>query len=176
MVWEAVRISMGHPAMKGSYPMAGTRCRSQRVRMHDNLFSGDRPMSEAIDTLIHKGLQLEEQIAQLTAELSQVREAIAARLGERREYYGQGVLARKWARVRWHINKELLLDELPREALDYLKEVVFTKEKLRQAVQAGYLPPRLHDRAVKQEREGWNVSFRRLEAPPAAWEDEVDEA
>ena len=133
-------------------------------------------MSEAIDTLVHKGLQLEEQIAQLMAELSQVREAIAARMGDSREYYGKGVMAKKWARVHWHINKELLLDELPRDALDYLKEVVFTKEKLRQAVQAGYLPPRLHDRAVKQEREGWNVSFRRLDTPPSAWESAADEA
>jgi hypothetical protein len=78
--------------------------------------------------------------------------------------------------VRWEINKELLLDELPPEALAYLKEVVFTKGKLDQAVRAGYLPPRLYDRAVKQEDEGWNVSLKVLAVPPVEpdWELEED--
>jgi hypothetical protein len=86
------------------------------------------------------------------------------------------VVAKKWARVRWEINKELLLDELPPEALAYLKEVVFTKDKLEQAVRAGYLPPRLYDRAVKRENEGWRVSMKVLEVPSAEpdWELEED--
>ena len=50
------------------------------------------------------------------------------------------MIARKWARVHWEINKDLLLDELSYEALDYCKEVVLTKTKLDQAVKAGYLP------------------------------------
>jgi hypothetical protein len=88
----------------------------------------------------------------------------------------QGVVAKKWARVRWEINKELLLDELPPEALAYLKEVVFTKDKLDQAVRAGYLPPRLYDRAVKREDEGWRVSLKVLAGLSAEpdWELEED--
>jgi hypothetical protein len=75
------------------------------------------------------------------------------------------VIAKKWARVHWEINKDLLLDELSYEALDYCKEVVLTKTKLDQAVKAGYLPPRLYDRAVKREQLGWNVSLKVLEPP-----------
>jgi hypothetical protein len=133
-------------------------------------------MSAALDTLIRKAKSLEGQIAQLTTELTRLRDAIAAQMGEEREYYGQGVVAKKWARVRWEINKELLLDELPPDALAYLKEVVFTKGKLDQAVKAGYLPPRLCDRAVKQADEGWNVSLKVLALPTAEpdWELEED--
>jgi hypothetical protein len=133
-------------------------------------------MSAELDALIRKGHDLEVQIEQLTTELARLRNAIAARMGEEREYYGQGVVAKKWARVRWEINKELLLDELPPEALAYLKEVVFTKDKLEQAVRAGYLPPRLYDRAVKRENEGWRVSMKVLEVPSAEpdWELEED--
>ena len=119
-------------------------------------------MSAELDALIRKANSLEMQREQLTAELTRLREAIAAQMGEEREYYGTGVVAKKWARVRWEINKALLLDALPPDALAYLKEVVFTKEKLAQAVKAGYLPPRLYDRAVKKEDEGWNVSLKVL--------------
>jgi hypothetical protein len=122
-------------------------------------------MSAELDALIRKAHSLEGQIEQLTTELARLRGAIAAQMGEEREYYGQGVVAKKWARVRWEVNKELLLDELPPEALAYLKEVVFTKGKLDQAVRAGYLPPRLYDRAVKREDEGWNVSLKVLGSP-----------
>jgi hypothetical protein len=133
-------------------------------------------MSAELDALIQKAHNLEEQIEQLTTELTRLRDAIAARMGEEREYYGQGVVAKKWARVRWEINKELLLDELPPEALAYLKEVVFTKDKLDQAVRAGYLPPRLYDRAVKREDEGWRVSLKVLAGPSVEpdWELEED--
>ncbi|MBI2875829.1 MAG: hypothetical protein HYY20_02990 [Candidatus Tectomicrobia bacterium] len=117
-------------------------------------------MPEELDNLIRLGLKLEEQIAGLNAQLSQVRERIADLMGGSREYVGQGVMARKWARVRWDINTHLLLDELPRESLEYFKEVVITKEKLDQAVRAGQLPPRLHDRAVRKMEEGWNVTFK----------------
>jgi hypothetical protein len=97
-------------------------------------------------------------------------------MGEEREYYGTGVVAKKRARVRWEIKKDLLLDELPPDALTYLKEVVFTKEKLDQAVKAGYLPPRLYDRAVQKEEEGWNVSLKVLASPTPEpdWELEED--
>lgn len=84
-------------------------------------------------------------------------------MGDKREYYGHGVVAKKWSRVRWDVNKALLLDELSPEALDYCKEVVLTKSKLDQAVRAGYLPPRLYDRAIKRENRGWNVSLQILE-------------
>ena len=133
-------------------------------------------MSVELDALIRKAHNLEVQIAQLTTELTRLRDAIAAQMGDDHDYYGHGVVARKWARVRWEINKELLLDELPPEALAYLKEVVFTKDKLEQAVRAGYLPPRLYDRAVKREDEGWNVSLKVLEAPfvEPDWELEED--
>ena len=133
-------------------------------------------MSAELDALIRKASNLEGQIEQLTTELARLRDAIAAQMGEEREYYGQGVVAKKWARVRWEVNKELLLDELPPEALAYLKEVVFTKDKLDQAVRAGYLPPRLYDRAVKQEDKGWNVSLKVLAGPAAEadWELEED--
>ena len=133
-------------------------------------------MSAELDALIRKAHNLEGQIEQLTTELARLRDAIAAQMGEEREYYGQGAVAKKWARVRWEINKELLLDELPPEALAYLKEVVFTKDKLDQAVRAGHLPPRLYDRAVKREDEGWNVSLKVLAVPAAAadWELEED--
>jgi hypothetical protein len=85
-------------------------------------------------------------------------------MGDRREYYGHGAVAKKWARVHWEVNKALLLDELSADALDYFKEVVLTKEKLDQAVKAGYLPPRLYDRAVKRQPVGWNVSLKVLDA------------
>src|SRR5919201_3185750 len=132
-------------------------------------------MSAELDSLIRKSKDLEAQIEQLTAELAHLHEAIAERMGDRREYYGHGVVAKKWARVRWEVNKALLLDELPAEALDYCKEVVLTKEKLDQAVRAGYLPPRLYDRAIKREQLGWNVSLKildRLEHEPV-WEREA---
>ena len=133
-------------------------------------------MSAALDALIRKAHNLEEQRAQLTAELTRLRDAIAAQMGEEREYYGTGVVAKKRARVRWEINKELLLDELPPEALTYLKEVVFSKEKLDQAVKAGYLPPRLYDRAVQKAEEGWSVSLKVLASPTPEpdWELEED--
>ena len=121
-------------------------------------------MSAELDSLIRKSKALEAQIEQLTAELSQLHDAIAERMGDQREYYGHGVVAKKWARVRWDVNKALLLDELPAEALDYCKEVVLTKEKLDQAVRAGYLPPRLYDRAIKREQRGWNVSVKIIDA------------
>jgi len=124
-------------------------------------------MSEELDTLIRQGKALETQMAQLTDELAQIRQAIATHMGEQREYYGQGVVARKWERVRWHIDRDLLLDELSPGAIEYVKEVVFTKEKLDQAMNAGYLPPRLYDRALKRVQEGWNVSLKVLE-PTAA--------
>jgi hypothetical protein len=122
-------------------------------------------VSAELDALIRKVKDLETQLAHLTAELAAQREEIARQMGAQREYYGHGVVARKWARVRWEINTALLLDELPREALDYCKEVVFTKEKLDQAVQAGHLPPRLYDRAVERLQEGWNVSLKTLDIP-----------
>ncbi len=122
-------------------------------------------MSATLDALIRKGKNLETQIEQLQTELSQLREEIADQMGEKKDYYGQGVVAKKWARVRWDIHRDLLLDELSPEALDYFKEVVFTKEKLDQAVKAGHLPPRLYDRAVKRVQEGWNVSFKVLDTP-----------
>ncbi len=132
-------------------------------------------MSDELDALIRKAKSLEAQIEQQMAELSRLRQEIAEHMGDQREYYGQGVVAKKWARVRWEINKDLLLDELPREALDYFKEVNFTRDKLEQAVKAGYLPPRLYDRAVKRLQEGWNVSLKVLDTPtPAAdWSDEA---
>jgi len=121
-------------------------------------------MSAELDSLIRKSKALEAQIEQLTAEISQLHDAIAERMGDRREYYGHGVVAKKWARGRWDVNKALLLDELPAEALDYCKEVVLTEEKLDQAVRAGYLPPRLYDRAIKREQRGWNVSVKIIDA------------
>lgn len=120
-------------------------------------------MSTELDSLIRKSKDLEVQIAQLTAELTHLHGAIAERMGDRREYYGHGVVAKKWTRVRWEVNKALLLDELTPEALDYCKEVILTKEKLDQAVRAGYLPPRLYDRAIKREQLGWNVSLKILD-------------
>jgi hypothetical protein len=117
-------------------------------------------MSAALDSLIRKSKDLETQIEQLNTELANLRHEIATRMGEHRDYYGHGVAAKKWARVRWEINKELLLDELSADGLDFLKEVVLTKEKLDQAVKAGYLPPRLYDRAVHREQTGWNVSLK----------------
>jgi hypothetical protein len=134
-------------------------------------------MSTALDGLIRKGKDLETQIEQLTTELSHLRDEIALRMGENREYYGQGVVAKKWARVRWEINKDLLLDELSADALNYFKEVVLTKEKLDQAVKAGHLPPRLYDRAIKRDHIGWNVSLKLLDAPVRVpgWESEEEE-
>jgi len=81
---------------------------------------------------------------------------------------------RIWTRVRWEVNKALLLDELSPEALDYCKEVVLTKEKLDQAVRAGYLPPRLYDRAIKRAQLGWNVSLKIIDPlkNEADWEPE----
>lgn len=133
-------------------------------------------MSAELDALIRQGKALETQIEQLAAELAQLRQAIAAHMGEQKEYYGQGVVARKWERVRWNIDKELLLDELSAAALDYLKEVVFTKDKLDQALKAGYLPPRLYDRGMKRLHEGWNVSLKLLEASGTAseWQSEEE--
>lgn len=133
-------------------------------------------MSAALDALIRKAHNLEVQIEQLTGELTRLREAIAAQMGDERDYYGHGVVAKKWARVRWEINQALLLDELPPEALAYLKEVVFTKGKLDQAVKAGYLPPRLYHRAVQRDDAGWNVSLKVLASPTSEpdWELEED--
>ncbi|MBI1987297.1 MAG: hypothetical protein HYS70_02980 [Nitrospinae bacterium] len=119
-------------------------------------------MLEELDSLIRTGLKLEEQIAGLTEQLSQIRERIARLMGSSNEYVGHGVMTRKWARVRWDININLLLDELPREALEYFKEVVITKEKLDHAVKAGQLLPRLYDRAVRKKEEGWNVTFKQV--------------
>jgi hypothetical protein len=121
-------------------------------------------MSTELDSLIRKGKNLEMQIEQLHAELVQLREEIVERMGDKHEYYGGDVVAKKWTRVHWEVNKALLLDELSAEALNYCKEVVLTKEKLDQAVKAGYLPPRLYDRAIKREHRGWNVSLKILDA------------
>jgi hypothetical protein len=132
-------------------------------------------MSVELDSLIRKGKDLEVQIAQLTTELGRLRQEIATRMGERREYYGGRVVAKKWARVSWRIHKKLLLDELSPAALDYFfKEVVLTKEKLDQAIKVGCLSPRLYDRAVHREQVGWNVSLKVLDAPAEdiAWEEE----
>jgi len=137
---------------------------------------GATSMSAQLDSLIRKSKDLEMQIEQLTAELARLHGEIAERMGDRHEYYGHGLVARKWARVQWEINKNLLLDELSYEALDYCKEVVLTKTKLDQAVKAGYLPPRLYDRAVKREQLGWNVNLKILEPPESAsdWEEEEE--
>jgi hypothetical protein len=62
-------------------------------------------------------------------------------MGARHAYYGHGLVAKKGARVHWELHKALLLDALSSEALAYCKEVVLTKTKRDQAVQAGYLPP-----------------------------------
>jgi hypothetical protein len=124
---------------------------------------GATSMSAQLDSLIRKSKDLETQIEQLTAELARLHGEIAERMGDSHEYYGHGVVAKKWARVHWEINKDLLLDELSYEALAYCKEVVLTKTKLDQAVKAGYLPPRLYDRAVKREQRGWNVNLKLLE-------------
>jgi hypothetical protein len=123
---------------------------------------GAPSMSAQLDSLIRKSKDLELQLEQLTAELARLHGEIADRMGDRHEYYGYGVIAKKWARVHWEINKDLLLDELSSEALAYCKEVVLTKTKLDQAVKAGYLPPRLYDRAVKREQLGWNVHLKIL--------------
>jgi hypothetical protein len=120
-------------------------------------------MSVELDSLIRKGQDLEVQITHLTRELARLREEIATRMGETREYYSGRVMAKKWARVRWEIHKALLLEELSPEALDYFKEVVLTKEKLDQAIKAGHLPPRLYDRAVRRKHVGWNVSLKVLD-------------
>jgi hypothetical protein len=42
--------------------------------------------------------------------------------------------------------------------------VVLTKEKLDQAVRAGYISPRLYDSAIKREQLGWNVSVKIIDA------------
>jgi hypothetical protein len=135
---------------------------------------GAPSMSAQRDSLIRKSKDLELQLEQLTAELARLHREIADRMGDRREYYGHGVIAKKWARVHWEINKDLLLDELSSEALAYCKEVVLTKTKLDQAVKAGYLPPRLYDRAVKREQLGWNVHLKILGSPEKAldWDGE----
>src|SRR5882724_6699128 len=78
---------------------------------------GVRRMSAELDSLIRKSKDLETQIEQLTAELSRLRAAIAEHMGDRREYHGHGVVAKKWAHVRWEVDKALLLDELSAEAL-----------------------------------------------------------
>jgi hypothetical protein len=136
---------------------------------------GATSMSAQLDSLIRKGKDLETQIEQLTAELARLHGEIAERMGDRHEYYGHGVVAKKWARVHWEVNKDLLLDELSREALDYCKEVVLTKTKLDQAVKAGYLTPRLYNRAVKREQLGWNVNLKVLEPPDGVLEWEGEE-
>lgn len=132
-------------------------------------------MSAQLDSLIRKSKDLELQLEQLTAELARLQGEIARRMGDRHEYYGHGVIAKKWARVHWEINKALLLDELSSEALAYCKEVVLTKTKLDQAVKAGYLPPRLYDRAVKREQLGWNVHLKILEPPEKALDWDAEE-
>jgi hypothetical protein len=131
---------------------------------------GASSMSAQLDSLIRKSKDLELQLEQLTAELACLHGEIADRMGDRHEYYGHGVVAKKWARVHWEINKDLLLDELSSEALAYCKEVVLTKTKLDQAVKAGYLPPRLYDRAVKRAQLGWNVHLKILEPPEKAFD------
>ena len=133
-------------------------------------------MSAQLDSLIRKSKDLELQLEQLTAELARLQGEIAHRMGDRHEYYGHGVVAKKWARVHWEINKDLLLDELSSEALAYCKEVVLTKTKLDQAVKAGYLPPRLYDRALKREQRGWNVHLTILKPPEKAldWDGEEE--
>jgi hypothetical protein len=136
---------------------------------------GATSMSAHLDSLIRKSADLETQIAQLTAELARLHGEMAERMGDRHAYYGHGVVAKKWARVHWEINKDLLLDELSYEALDYCKDVVLTKTKLDQAVKAGYLPPRLYDRAVKREQHGWNVNLKILEPPESAFDWEGEE-
>ena len=73
-------------------------------------------MSVELDSLIRKGKDLERQIELLNQELARLRDEIARRMGDQREYYGKGIVAKKWARVRWEINKELLLDELSADA------------------------------------------------------------
>jgi hypothetical protein len=132
-------------------------------------------MSVGLDSLIRKGKDLEIQIEQLNEELTRLRSEIGRRMGDQREYYGKGIVARKWARMRWQINKELLLDELSADALNYLKEVVLSKEKLTHAIKAGYLPPRLYDRAVQCEQVGWNISLKVVETPESEPEWENDE-
>jgi hypothetical protein len=127
-------------------------------------------MSAQLDSLIRKSKDLELQLEQLTAELARLQGEIADRMGNRHEYYGHGVVAKKWARVHWEINQDLLLDELSSEALAYCKEVVLTKTKLDQAVKASYLPPRLYDRAVKREQLGWNVHLKILEPSEKAFD------
>ena len=86
------------------------------------------------------------------------------------------MVAKKWTRVRWEINKALLLDELPPEALAYLKESCSPRTSSIRRLRAGHLPPRLYDRAVKREDEGWNVSLKVLAVPAVAvdWELEED--
>ncbi|MGE3541233.1 MAG: hypothetical protein AB7N91_27845 [Candidatus Tectimicrobiota bacterium] len=125
-------------------------------------------MDIELDSLIRQGKELESQIEQLTAQLARLRQEVGVRMGDRTEYYGPGVVAKKWARVRWDINKELLLNVLPAEKLDYFKEIILTKTKLDQAIKAGYVPPRLYERAVHKEQVGWNVSFKVLEEPALA--------
>ena len=73
-------------------------------------------------------------------------------------------------------HKELLLDELSAAAIDYLKEVTCTKDKFDQAVKAGYLLPRLYDRAIKRVHEWWNVSLKLLDTPSvvSAWDPEAE--
>ena len=55
-----------------------------------------------------------------------------------------------------------------------LREIAETK--LDQAVKAGYLPPRLYDRAMKREQLGWNVNLKVLEPPKSTsdWEGEEE--
>jgi hypothetical protein len=156
------------PVSSASFPYitCGMKCKY--------LEKGATGMSAQLDSLIRKSKDLEMQIEQLTAELERLYGEIAERMEDSHEYYGHGVVAKKWARVRWEINKDLLLDELSYEALAYCKEVVLTKTKLEQAVKAGYLPPRLYDRAVKREQLGWSVNLKVLEPPERAldWDEE----
>ena len=63
------------------------------------LEKGATGMSAQLDSLIRKSKDLETQLEQLTAELACLHEEIVERMGDSHEYYGHGVVAKKWARV-----------------------------------------------------------------------------